>query len=198
MTDTSATLTDFGTNRDMHREYLRCDVCPDHGTFADASEVRRVRPVVREFVHEEFTVWRCVHCKSLHCKEPIDHAVYYRNYPLKSHKLDFPTRRAYANRLRFLRTLGFNRNSTLLDHGCAGGAFVTYLREKKFSRVYGYDPYNADYGDQSVLDRTYDFVTNYEVIEHTEDPAAHFAQLVTLVSMPAGCLVVGTPRATKH
>lgn len=176
-------------------ENLVCNLCDNPGSFAAAEETARIRAVVREFAHEEFTVWRCRNCKSLHCKEPIDHDIYYRNYPLKSHVLDFATRCAYANRLRFMKKLGFNRKSTLLDHGCAGGAFLAYLREKNYSNVFGYDPFSKDYCDKSTLDRTYDFVTNYEVIEHTEDPAGHFADLAELIEKPTGCLVVGTPRA---
>lgn len=177
-------------------ENLICSLCDQPGTFADANETAKIRAVVREFADEEYTVWRCNNCKSLHCKEAIDHEVYYKNYPLKSHILDFPTRCAYANRLRFLRRLGLKREHRILDHGCGGGAFVKFLQQKGYPHAVGFDPFCEQYANPEVLENSYDFVTSYEVIEHAEDPVSHFAELAKLTERN-GYLIVGTPRADE-
>ena len=36
----------------------------------------------------------------------------------------------------------------------------------------GYDPYSQEFGDASVLDRSYEFVTAQGVLEHVDDPRA--------------------------
>jgi 2-polyprenyl-3-methyl-5-hydroxy-6-metoxy-1,4-benzoquinol methylase len=171
-----------------------CHLCDMPGTFNDAAEMAHIRAVVREFAHETFTVWRCANCHSLHCLEDIDYGRYYANYPLKAHVLDFPTRRAYAKRLRFLKRLGLRRKHSVLDHGCGGGAFVRYLREKGYSRACGYDPFCEEFSDCAVLKQSYDFVTSYEVIEHSDDVPEYFTKLRRLLHCH-GTLVIGTPRA---
>jgi hypothetical protein len=48
-----------------------------------------------------------------------------------------------------------------------------------------------------VLLQPFDFVTSYEVIEHTENPRQYFSTLCRLISERDGCLVIGTPRADR-
>ncbi len=69
-----------------------------------------------------------------------------------------------------LKRAGLQRGKTLLDYGCGSGNFVGYAREHGV-RAEGYDPYSEEFGDPSVLDRSYDFVTAEEVLEHVDDPA---------------------------
>ena len=60
--------------------------------------------------------------------------------------------------------------TTLLDYRCGNGHFVRYAREHGV-RAECYDPYSQEFGDASVLDRSYDFVTAQDVLKHVDDPA---------------------------
>jgi SAM-dependent methyltransferase len=61
-------------------------------------------------------------------------------------------------------------------------------------RAEGYDPYSQEFGDASVLDRSYDFVTAQDVLEHVDDPRALVDDLKNYVA-PGGRMAIGTPNA---
>jgi len=175
-------------------ERAACDLC-GRGTFAEATDIGRVRSNVREFRDETFTVWRCNACGSIHSLEQIDYARYYANYPLQRQKLDWFARTLFASRLRILLRAGFERHHSLLDYGCGNGAFVRFLIERGYRLAVGYDPYSQGNCDRSVLDRPYDFVAAQDVIEHVPDPKALVCDLSRLVARPGGVLALGTPNA---
>jgi SAM-dependent methyltransferase len=58
----------------------------------------------------------------------------------------------------------------------------------------GYDPYSEEFGDASVLDRRYDFVTVQDVLEHVDDPRALVDEMKNYVA-PGGCIAISTPNA---
>ena len=113
---------------------LNCNVCDRPGTFAEARDVARIHSNVRRFVKDEFTVWRCTGCGSLHCKEDVDLAYYYGGYFYTDQQLDYFSRCAYAARIRQLRRWGWNTDRTLLDYGCGSGAFLRLLQERRRRR----------------------------------------------------------------
>lgn len=173
-------------------ECIRCNVCDAPGDFAGAKEVAQVPCNVRVFQNEVFTFWRCLSCRSLHCREDADLDRYYRHYPVKGHALDFWTRAAYANLLRRLRHGRVRPEMTVLDYGCGPGLLVKYLLERGFSRVAGYDAHVTEFADAHVLNPTYDCIIIQDVIEHADDPRAFLAGLIALLA-PGGILAVGTP-----
>lgn len=176
-------------------EHLVCNVCESPGTFANSREKRLVRCNVRAFRDESFTLWRCNHCASLHCKEGVDLDHYYRGYFVHTYKIDPFLRCIYRNRVKQLKRAGWTENQTVLDYGCAGGLFVQYLKSIGVDAV-GYDPFTPGWDDAACLNRTYDAVVTYDVIEHDEDPRNWLLRLAQLVR-PGGLLIVATPDGAK-
>ena len=171
-----------------------CNLCDVPGTFEGAQDVGRVRSNVRRFLHEQFTVWRCTNCGSLHSLEDIDYSEYYRDYPLQAQKLDFAARRFFSQRLAELRTAGVQREDSILDYGCGNGGFVRFLRERGYAKAHGYDPYSSTFGDRKILADRFDVVASQDVIEHVPSPKDYLKELRSMVR-PGGLLAIGTPDA---
>ena len=76
-----------------------------------------------------------------------------------------------------------------LDFGCGPGPALARMMEEAGMQMSLYDPLFAP--DPSVLERTYDFVTCTEVVEHLRQPASVFRQLDGLLE-PGGWLAVMT------
>jgi SAM-dependent methyltransferase len=95
--------------------------------------------------------------------------------------------------MRILKRARLKRGTTLLDYGCGSGDFVRYAQEHGV-QAEGYDPYSEEFGDASVLDGSYKFVTAQDVLEHVDDPHALVAELKSCVA-PNGCIEIGTPNA---
>jgi len=176
-------------------DFRTCNVCPGRGRLEEAREVAQVACNVREFRDRQFTVWRCLHCASLHCAEDIDHAQYYRRYPIQAQRADLPTRLLFASRRRQMQRGGVRAPQSLLDYGCGNGGFVEFLRRCGFGAVEGFDPYSERYADRRTLDRRYDVVVAQDAIEHVPDPGEFLDEILGLVGT-AGNAVIGTPDAT--
>ena len=177
---------------------VQCNLCEHPGTLAGASEagveVGAVACNVREFSNDQFTLWRCTGCGSLHCAEDADLDRYYARYPLKKQNLSFNDRIGYRNRLKLIQAQGLSRSARILDYGCGAGLFVEFLREQGIENAMGYDPFVPTYSDPSALDEQYDAVVSYDVIEHSDEPREFLQSLVRLIK-PGGLLVIGTPNA---
>src|SRR6266567_60264 len=57
---------------------LRCNICNNTSTPAEEASVRSN---VRKFRGEQFRIWRCPTCASVHARDDVDLAHYYRDYP---------------------------------------------------------------------------------------------------------------------
>ena len=176
-------------------ETRTCDLCSEGGRLELSRDVGRVRSNVRAFRHEEFTVWRCPGCGSLHCLEDIDYARYYDGYFMQRQKMDFFARKLFASRLRELERGGLSRDQTIIDYGCGSGNFVRFLRSRGYAAVEGYDPFSREFADRSVCRRQYDIVNSQDVIEHAPDPGQFLDEVSALVRRPGGILAIGTPNA---
>ncbi len=154
---------------------------------------------VRAFKHEKFPVWRCPNCQSIHCLDIVDLSNYYAQYPYAESKLDIFFKLYYHGLTRKLRPYGFLKHKKILDYGCGNGLFIEYLKTKKFTDCYGYDPYGKEkeFGDRNILNNApFDFIFLQDVIEHIEDPKALLRELDSLLS-EEGYVMIGTPNAAN-
>jgi SAM-dependent methyltransferase len=173
---------------------VRCNICS-----ADVSEVERasVRSNVRKFRSEQFRLWRCPKCRSIHAADDVDLAHYYRSYPfhdIGEHTVDWMLRAMYRNQLARLKAAGLSPEHEVLDFGCGAGALLDFLRAQGYPNVHGYDEYSDKYADKRVLDARYDLIISQDVLEHVAEPWTFLEQLDGLIK-PGGALLLGTPNA---
>jgi SAM-dependent methyltransferase len=171
-----------------------CNLCDTTVPSDTGLETATVRCNVRRFAGESFGVWRCPKCRSLHCREAIDHTEYYRDYPVTRIKLDLPMRLAYRNRRRMLERCGMRRGDRILDYGCGTGLFVEHLRQNGFARAEGFDAFVPEFSDARRLRGRFAVITAQDVLEHDEKPRELLARLAELLE-PGGLLAVGIPDA---
>lgn len=156
-----------------------------------------VRSNVRKFAAERFVVWRCSHCLSLHARDSVALEHYYADYPfhkLRDVKADALLRAMYRNLLSRLRAVGVGPRHSVLDYGCGSGLFLSFLRERGYADVRGYDEYSEQHADAGALTRTYDCVMSQDVLEHVPEPLALVRTMHELCK-PGGLIVIGTPNA---
>lgn len=171
----------------------RCAACGAQGTHVVAEE-GAARSNVRAFSRQSFAVWRCAKCLSIHARDEVDLAHYYRSYPFHALPDDWRLRVLYDQQLERLRRAGLRPEHRILDYGCGGGGFVRHLRQRGFSRAFGYDQYSADFGDASVLRQRYDCLVSQDVLEHVLEPGRLLDEFDRLVE-PQGIVAIGTPNA---
>lgn len=159
---------------------------------ADA-ETASVRSNVRAFRDEQFIVWRCAACSSIHAQDDADLAHYYARYPVFDAALDWKLRAVYGNMLKRLREAGLKPTDKVLDYGCGKGVLVKFLRERGYDAS-GWDRYAEGWTDNSVLKGTYDCVVSQDVIEHVDSPHALLKELHGMTK-PGGIVSIGTPDA---
>jgi 2-polyprenyl-3-methyl-5-hydroxy-6-metoxy-1,4-benzoquinol methylase len=174
---------------------MHCNICgKESGSdFEQAS----VRSNVRKFAAEQFAIWRCPHCKSIHARDEVDLAHYYADYPfhrLKDISVDWMLAAMYGNLLTRLKSAGLKQEHRILDFGCGSGLFIAYLRKQGYPNVFGYDEYSEKYADKSVLAEAYDCVTAQDVIEHVPEPQA-FVRDMHAHTRSGGVIAIGTPNA---
>lgn len=175
----------------------RCVLCG----FDDESALRFVAVPchVRAFKDERFHVWRCPRCRTIHCREIVDLARYYADYPFTTAAETWAYEHVYRNLATRVRRTGFRRRDRLLDYGCGAGLFVEHLRRRGYRDCHGYDPYGPPdgAGNPAVLDRApFDCVVLQDVIEHVEAPGALLAEIDGLLA-PGGHVLIGTPNADR-
>lgn len=173
-------------------ESITCNLCQFPGNFETATDIASISSNLRRFQDQKFTVWRCENCHSLHSKEAVDLNKYYEYY-IKL-PMNYFTHIAYGNRLKLLKQHGFSKQGSILDFGCGQGLFLSFLKKHGYKNVAGYDPYHVEFSNPETLNKKYDFVVAYDVIEHVENPKNCFYQLIKTLTQ-RGVLVIGTPDA---
>src|SRR5690349_6145001 len=104
------------------------------GDGSDTShDIAKIKSDVRQCRNEEFTVWRCANCGSLHSLEDIDYAHYYEDYVVHHQKMDFYSRRLFSSGMRQLVRGGLLPHHRISDFGCGNGNFVRFLQEKGYA-----------------------------------------------------------------
>ena len=135
---------------------MHCNVC-----MQDAPgevERARVRSNVRKWSGEQFAVWRCPHCLSIHATDEVDLAHYYADYPFHklSDSIGWMLRVMYKKQISRLRAAGVTSESRILDYGCGSGLLLAALQDAGFGRAVGFDEYSERFADRKVLTERYD------------------------------------------
>ncbi len=73
----------------------------------------------------------------------------------------------------------FPKKANGLDFGCGKTAIVKYVLEQKGYTIEGYDP--VYFKDESLLQKTYNYITSCEVVEHFYNANKSFNLLNTLL-----------------
>ena len=81
--------------------------------------------------------------------------------------------------------------SSGLDFGCGPGPTISVMFTEAGHRMAVYDPFYAD--APTVFDRTYDFITATEVVEHLHHPMRELDRLWRCLN-PSGLLAIMTKR----
>jgi 2-polyprenyl-3-methyl-5-hydroxy-6-metoxy-1,4-benzoquinol methylase len=174
---------------------LHCNLCKPGGDYDSSSEKALVRSNVRRFMHEQFEVWRCSSCNSLHSTRVVPLDPYYRHYPLQETADNVYSRILNEKFVALLKRFGLKQEHEILDYGCGSGALSTELTKRGY-RTSSYDRYNEKFHRPELLRHSYDFIILQDVIEHVEDPDALMAELAGLLK-PNGRLWIGTPNADR-
>ena len=82
-----------------------------------------------------------------------------------------------------------------LDFGCGPGPALSLMLEEKGHRVELYDKFY--YQNQSVFDKTFDFIAMTEVIEHLSDPIFEIERLKSILK-PDGVIAIMTQTLTQN
>jgi len=175
----------------MEQTPQHCPICLRAGIPA---ETQRVRCNVRRFRDRSFDVWRCAHCRSLHCEKVTDLAEYYEGYPIRKQELDYFLRAWYRVILKRLTDAGLRKQDQILDYGCNQGLFIRFLQDNGYRNCSGYDPFVEQFKSSDVLQAKYDLVVSLDVIEHDEAPREFLERLASLLK-PGGRLCLETPNA---
>ncbi len=119
----------------------------------------------------------------------LDPARELERYRLHQNEVDDPAYRGFLRRLAdpLLERLTPNREG--LDYGCGPGPALAAMLREAGHCMEVYDPFFMP--DPAVLERTYDFITCTEVIEHFHRPAEEFVRLDRLLR-PGGWLGIMT------
>jgi 2-polyprenyl-3-methyl-5-hydroxy-6-metoxy-1,4-benzoquinol methylase len=174
-------------------EALSCNLCFAK-TPEETAEKARVHSDIRKFVKEEFRVWRCGQCHSIHSWDEVDLNHYYAGYPFHNPELDWRMRAICKNMLTRLQDAGLKPEHRLLDYGCGGGVLIRYLAECGYKNARGYDQFQEEFNDPSLLEAEYDFVVSQDVIEHVLEPWDLLRTFDRIVA-PGGVIAIGTPNA---
>jgi 2-polyprenyl-3-methyl-5-hydroxy-6-metoxy-1,4-benzoquinol methylase len=171
-----------------------CQICDLRLEPAVSPERATVRCNVRHFRDEQFDVWRCPQCRSIHACQDVDLGYYYARYPRFSQDIEWRLHPSYRTFMRRLTRHGLERGHDILDYGCGSGSFVRFLQQEGFSSVRGYDAYAEEFRDDSLLAQRYDCIVSQDVIEHVDDPIALLARFDQLAK-PGALICIGTPDA---
>ncbi|MGD1910228.1 MAG: class I SAM-dependent methyltransferase [Rivularia sp. (in: cyanobacteria)] len=181
------------------KKRIICVICDYQIDESDESNFSKFNSNVRAFQQEEFKVWRCPNCHTIHNLDIVDIAPYYEQYPIGNSRLTWVMRLSYWNLSRQLIKHGFSKTHSLLDYGCANGLFVQYLQQRGFTNCHGYDPYalSDGFGNDAILQQApFDYILLQDVIEHVEDPRELLSKLDGLLA-PGGYILIGTPNAAN-
>ncbi len=150
-----------------------------------------------EFISvDRLDYWRCPRCQArfLDPAQRPDRQRERAEYDLHQNSVDDPNYRRFLLPLFKALTDRLPPGSEGLDFGCGPGpALAAMLREAGY-QISLFDPFYAP--EPGVLERSYDFITCTEVVEHLHHPATVFERLNACLR-PGGWLGVMTRFQTE-
>ena len=209
-----------------------CKICKN----IDGNKTHQVREMMFGF-RDKFEYIECLNCGCLQIKEvPADLSKYYPNdyYSLKKkiHHNDSPFQsllkrqrasyglfgkniigwavsKAYGvpNWYKWLRRVGVNFSSSILDVGCGTGDLLLGLRKEGFTSLIGVDPFikkDIDYEngvtvlkkDLGELDERFDFIMMHHSFEHMSEPLKVLKKIHQLLK-PGRFVLIRIPIASS-
>jgi 2-polyprenyl-6-hydroxyphenyl methylase/3-demethylubiquinone-9 3-methyltransferase len=129
--------------------------------------------------------YRCPRCRFIFTTA-LDHFTHedFRQYVYNQEYLlidpDYEQTRPRDNAAKVCGLFPDVKPESVLDYGCGHGVLAQLLRAAGFPRVDTYDPFVPQYAAKPV-DR-YECVVCFEVVEHSTDPAAIFADMSELLA----------------
>jgi len=193
MPELNNTTTAMKPREEPLPERFHCRGC-GHNQESSEGQLGWVRGNTSQFNQQNFPLWRCPHCATIHAVGAVDFEEIYRNYPLNERRLDAFAVATLGNLLKRLIAGGLRKSHRILDYGCGSGLFVTYLREQGYWRVSGYDPYVPAFASLPEDSDGFDWIIANDVIEHCDDPSEILAHCCSLLRS-GGHLYVGMPDA---
>lgn len=133
----------------------------------------------------------CDKCKSITLKKGSD-----KKYNLTYQNRGLGLFKIVSLLINKFESLYFNnifKGKEVLDFGCGDSSFCNYYRRKGVS-INGYDPYFKN--DIKLLNRKYDVITCFHVLEHVSKPIVLLKRLHKLLN-PGGILIIRTPAANS-
>ena len=174
----------------LSSEQMICSICNFQDSIKSADQYGYVRGNTKKYLHQNFSLWKCKNCLSIHS---IDHANFdeiYADYPVNKRTLDDFARNTYGNLIKRLVKAGLKKNHKILDFGCGNGVFLSLLQEKGYNNANGYDPYVN--GFATIPKNTqYDCIVANDVIEHVKNPRELISECKKLLK-PGGIFYIGT------
>ena len=137
------------------------------------------------------TYLRCTECALVfvppeHRPDPVTERSVYELHENSPHDQGY---RAFLSRTANAIAQRVPAGSCGLDFGCGPGPTLSVMLEEMGYEMAIYDPFFAP--DQAALERTYDFVTATEVVEHLHHPASTLATMWSCVGS-GGILAIMT------
>jgi len=103
---------------------------------------------------------------------------------------------SFLNRLAEPLKLKIREDCSGLDFGCGPGPAMTKLFDENTYKINFYDPFY--YPDHSLLNKTYDFITCTEAVEHFYNPNKEFSLLNNLLKKQFSYLGIMTEMVTDE
>ena len=178
------------TTSEMNTKQIFCSICNSHVLTANKSHFGQVRGNTEKYLNQNFALWKCEKCLSIHSIDYANFEEIYTDYPVNMRKLDDFTRHTYGNLIKRLVKGGLKKHHKILDFGCGNGVFLKLMKEKGYCNVDGYDPYVKEF-DTLPKNVLYDCVVANDVIEHVSNPRELISNCKSLL-IPGGLFYIGT------
>ena len=135
--------------------------------------------------------WQCANCQLVFVEsaEHLTEVDEKTRYDHHNNNPDDPRYREFLNRLVGPLSDRLQPNSEGLDFGCGPGPTVSVMLEELGHKVACFDKYYAN--TPRLLNKSYDFITSTEVLEHLREPRVELLRLIDMLK-PAGFLGIMT------
>lgn len=155
-----------------------CPLCLSHRTTPFA-----------QLAHGAYSLCQRCHYTFLHRAFWLTSAEEKRQYDLHNNQVDDPHYRAFLNRLAAPLVTLLAPAAEGIDMGCGPGPALAHMLSEQGFPTAHYDP--IYFPNAAALQRSYDFVTSTEVVEHLRTPQHTWEQFKHLVK-PNGWLAIMT------